>query len=202
MRIVSVQLRDFRTYARVDARLGNALTVVHGPNGAGKSNLLEAIYFGCTARSPRTRNERELIRFGAEATRVVVKIADGSQDHELSVGFGAPAGGEKPTKRMTSDGAPVELLLDVPDRPLLSVFMPDRLELLKGAPTLRRAHLDQVLAAIWPARAATRREYARVLAQRNALLSRIRSGSASHATLSTWDRELAREALALRGLRA
>jgi DNA replication and repair protein RecF len=202
LRIVSVLLRDFRTYARAEARLGNGLTVVHGPNGAGKSNLLEAIYFGCTARSPRTRNERELVRFGAEAARVVVKLADGPQDHELSVGFGATAGGERPTKRMTSDGAPVERLLDVPDRPLLSVFMPDRLELLKGAPTLRRAHLDQVVAAIWPARAAIRRDYARVLAQRNALLSRIRSGSASRATLSTWDHELAREALALRALRA
>jgi DNA replication and repair protein RecF len=202
MRIVSVLLRDFRTYARAEARLGEALTVVHGPNGAGKSNLLEAIYFGCTARSPRTRNERELVRFGAEAARVVVKIADASQDHELSVGFGVPPAGDRPTKRMTSDGAPVERLLDVPDRPLLSVFMPDRLELLKGAPTLRRAHLDQVVAAIWPARAGTRRDYARVLAQRNALLSRIRSRSASRETLSTWDRELATQALALRALRA
>jgi DNA replication and repair protein RecF len=201
MRIVSVQLRDFRTYARAQAHLGQGLTVVHGPNGAGKSNLLEALYFGCTARSPRTHNERELVRFGAEAARVVIKIADGSQEHELSVGFGAPAG-TRTTKRMTADGAPVERLLDIPDRPLLSVFMPDRLELLKGAPTLRRAHLDQVVAALWPARADTRREYSRVLAQRNALLGRIRSGRASHATLSTWDHELAAKALALRSLRS
>jgi DNA replication and repair protein RecF len=202
MRIVSVQLRDFRTYARAEARLGPGLTVVHGPNGAGKSNLLESLYYGCTARSPRTRNERELVRFGAEAARVVVKIADGSQEHELSVGFGALASGEKLAKRMAADGAPVERLLDVAHRPLLSVFMPDRLELLKGPPTLRRAHLDQLVAAIWPARADARREYSRVLAQRNALLSGIRAGRASRATLSTWDRELADKALVLRGLRA
>jgi DNA replication and repair protein RecF len=202
MRIVSVQLRDFRTYARADARLGEGLTVVHGPNGAGKSNLLEALYFGCTGRSPRTHNERELVRFGADAARVVVKIAGEGLEHELSVGFGALPGAERGTKRMTSDGAPVERLLDVPDRPLVSVFMPDRLELLKGPPALRRAHLDQVVAAIWPARAAVRREYSRVLAQRNALLARIRSGSASQATLATWDRELAGKALALQALRS
>jgi DNA replication and repair protein RecF len=200
--IVSVQLRDFRTYVRAEAHLGQGLTVVHGPNGVGKSNLLEAIYFGCTARSPRTHNERELVRFGAEAARVVVRTTDGDEPHELSVGFGALAGDGRSTKRMTSDGAPVERLLDVPDRPLLSVFMPDRLELLKGAPTLRRAHLDQFVAAIWPARADVRREYSRVLAQRNALLGGIRSGRASQATLATWDRELAGKALALRSLRS
>jgi DNA replication and repair protein RecF len=192
VRVVSVQLRDFRTYSRAEAHLGEGLTVVHGPNGVGKSNLLEALYFGCTGLSPRTRNERELVRFGEQATRVVVRLVDGSRAHELGVGFepGQP-------KRMSSDGAPVERLLDVEARPLLSVFLPDRLELLKGPPALRRAHLDQVVAAIWPVRAADRRGYSRVLTQRNALLAGIRAGRASRATLSTWDRELARHALAL-----
>ena len=197
MRVVSVQLRDFRTYARAEATLGEGLTVVHGPNGAGKSNLLEALYFGCSGRSPRTRNERELVRFGESATRVTVHLSDGTHAHELSVGFepGQP-------KRMSSDGAPVEKLLDVEDRPLLSVFIPDRLELLKGPPSVRRAHLDQVVAAFWPSRAADRRAYSRVLAQRNALLSRIRSGAASRASISAWDLQLAGHALALRDNRA
>jgi DNA replication and repair protein RecF len=197
LRVVSVQLRDFRTYTRAEASLGEGLTVVHGPNGAGKSNLLEALYFGCSGRSPRTRNERELVRFGQSATRVTVHLSDGSHAHELSVGFepGQP-------KRMSSDGAPVERLLDVEDRPLLSVFMPDRLELLKGPPSVRRAHLDQVVAAFWPLRAAERRAYSRVLAQRNALLARIRSGAASRESISTWDLQLARSALALRDNRA
>jgi DNA replication and repair protein RecF len=103
---------------------------------------------------------------------------------------------------MSSDGAPVERLLDVEDRPLLSVFMPDRLELLKGPPGVRRAHLDQVVTAFWPARAGDRRAYARVLAQRNALLARIRSGGASRESISTWDLQLVRHALALRDGRA
>jgi DNA replication and repair protein RecF len=202
VRVVSVQMRDFRTYARAQTRLGEGLTVVHGPNGVGKSNLLEALYFGCTGRSPRTRNERELVAFGAPTTRVVVGLREDSRAHELSVGFGILAPNARPTKRMTSDGSPVERLLDVAHRPLLSVFMPDRLELLKGPPNLRRAHLDQLVAAIWPLRAEIRREYSRVLAQRNALLMRIRAGRASLKTLSIWDRELAQNALALREQRS
>jgi len=202
VRVLSVQLRDFRTYGRAEASLGEGLTVVHGPNGAGKSNLLEALYYGCTARSPRTRNDRELVRFGAQATRVVVRLLDGTDAHELSVGFGTLPDGAQPVKRMSVDGAAVERLLDVEVRPLVSVFLPDRLELVKGPPAARRAHLDQVVAAIWPLRASTRRQYSRVLAQRNALLGRIRSGRASDATLATWDRELAGCALQLQAHRS
>ncbi len=200
--MLGVQLRDFRTYARAEANFGPGLTVVHGPNGAGKSNLLEALYFGCTGRSPRTRNERELVRFDAEATRVVVRCSEGPQHHELSVGYGPGSDGARAAKLMRADGAPVERLLDLDFRPLLGVFEPDRLELLKGAPSVRRAHLDQVVAGIWPLRAGDRREYSRVLAQRNALLARIRSGRASEATLLAWDLELAASALLVRDHRA
>ncbi|MGH2852833.1 MAG: DNA replication/repair protein RecF [Solirubrobacteraceae bacterium] len=198
MRVVSIELRDFRTYARAEARLGEGLTIVHGPNGAGKSNLLEALYFGCTGHALRTRNERELVRFGEPAMRVVVAVRDDDAPHELSVGYGIYDDTERPVKRMCCDGAVVERLLDLETRPLLSVFVPDRLELLKGSPAPRRAHLDRLVAALWPPRAATRRAYAHALAQRNALLARIRAGRASRSTLPTWDRELARHAIALR----
>ena len=40
------------------------------------------------------------------------------------------------------DGAPVERIQAVPVRPLVGVFLPERLELVKGAPANRRAHLD------------------------------------------------------------
>lgn len=200
--MVGVELRDFRTYARAETRLGEGLTVVYGPNGAGKTNLLEALYFGCTGRSPRTRNERELIRFGAQAMRVAVRVSDAGREYELSVGYGVLAAGERPVKRMTADGASVERMLDSEQRPLVGVFDPDRLELVKGPPAARRAHLDQVVAALWPLRARERREYSRVLAQRNALLARIRSSRAASATLPAWDRELAAHALTVREHRA
>src|SRR5215469_10529723 len=138
MRVVSVALRDFRGYESAAAQLGGSLTLILGANGAGKTNLLEAVYFGCTGRSCRTTNDRELVRFGASTTRVTVEATGEDGSHQLAVGFtpGEP-------KRMTVDGAAVERLLDSPHRPLVSVFLPDRLDLIKGAPAARRAHLDQ-----------------------------------------------------------
>jgi DNA replication and repair protein RecF len=197
VKVQRLRLRDFRTYAAADVTLGASLTVVHGPNGAGKTNLLESLYFGCTSRSCRTSNERDVVRFDAPAARVEVDVADRDGAHELSVGFqpGEP-------KRLRVDGAPVERLSDSPARPLVSVFLPDRLELVKGTPSLRRAHLDQLVAALWPARAATRASYSRALAQRNALLGRVRQGRVGDGALDAWDAELARWGLALRDDRA
>ena len=111
MLVTRLRLRDFRSYASADVALGERLTVVHGPNGAGKTNLLEALYFGCTGRSCRTSNEREVVRFDAGAARVEVGGRDRDGDHELSVGF---APGE--AKRLKVDGAPVERLLDAAGR--------------------------------------------------------------------------------------
>ncbi len=80
--------------------------------------------------------------------------------------------------------------------------MPDRLELVKGAPAVRRAHLDQLVSALWPLRATRPPRILAGAAQRNALLARIRAGRASRATLGSWDRELAVRAIALRENRA
>jgi DNA replication and repair protein RecF len=190
--VVGLTVRDFRGYEHASATLGAGLTVIYGPNGAGKTNLIEALYFGCTGRSCRTTNEREVVRFGAKATRVEVTALADDGEHRLAVGF---APGEP--KRMRVDGAAVERLQDVAGRPLVSVFLPDRLELIKGAPALRRAHLDQLVAALWPARVATRRSYAQALAQRNALIARIRGSGAPRGSLASWDAQLARYGIAL-----
>jgi DNA replication and repair protein RecF len=192
VRVRRVTVRDFRGYEQATAAFGDGLTVITGANGAGKTNLIEALYFGCTGRSCRTTNEREVVRFGQKATRVVVAAEAEDGAHELSVGF---APGEP--KRMRADGVNVERLIEVSERPLVSVFLPDRLELVKGAPALRRAHLDQFVGALWPARVATRRAYAQSLAQRNALIARIRSGAGSRNSLHSWDAQLARHGLGL-----
>jgi DNA replication and repair protein RecF len=198
LRVSRLSLRTFRSYDAAEVRLGRGLTVITGPNGAGKTNLLEAIYFACTGRSCRTANEREVVRFGAGVARLELDAeAPDGEAHRITVGF---APGE--AKRLEVDGAAVDRLTDAAARPLVSVFLPDRLELVLGAPALRRAHLDQVIAALWPARVGTRRAYTAALAQRNALIAAIRAGRAGRGSLPAWDLELARHGVALAADRA
>ncbi|HYZ70619.1 MAG TPA: DNA replication and repair protein RecF [Thermoleophilaceae bacterium] len=192
-----LELRDFRNYERAEVELGEGLTVVTGPNGAGKTNLLEGLYFALTGRSCRTSSERETVRYGAAVARAVARTRDDEGDpHTLEVGYEA---GEP--KRMRIDGSAFEGVPDPELRPLVNVFMPDRLVLVKGAPSVRRAHLDQLAATLWPARAGERAAYARALAQRNVALARVRAG-APPSLLDPWDAELARIGVELMRARA
>jgi DNA replication and repair protein RecF len=197
VRVTRAVLRDFRSYATAELHLGEGVTVVVGANGAGKTNLLEAVYVGCTARSCRTSNDRELVRFGARVARVELHAEGIDGPHVIGVGIEPGEG-----KRVRVDGAVAERLTAVEARPLAGVFLPDRLELVKGPPASRRGHLDQVVAALWPARAGTRRAYSRALAQRNALLARVRAGAAPSESLRAWDLELAGHGVALAADRA
>jgi DNA replication and repair protein RecF len=191
MRIERLLLRDFRNYREATLDLGEAVTLLHGPVGAGKTNLLEALHFGCVGRSCRTANERELVRFGADAVYVRVTGENRSGRRTFEVGFEPGR-----AKQIKIDGASWTGAPEHDARPLVCVFMPDRLELVKGAAAVRRTHLDDLVSALWPARRATRRSYAQALAQRNALLGRVRAGAA-RASLAGWTRELARHGLEL-----
>jgi DNA replication and repair protein RecF len=194
--VTRLAVRDFRNYERADVELGPGLNVAVGSNGAGKTNLLEALYVGLTGRSCRTKNDRELVRLGEKVARVEAWVAAPDGEHALEVGI---APGDE--KRIRVDGAPLQRGVD-PPRPLAAVFLPDRLDLVKGAPALRRAHLDQVVAALWPARVETRQGYTRALAQRNALIARVRAGAAPPDQLDVWDAELARHGIQLMADRA
>jgi DNA replication and repair protein RecF len=182
--LAAVECRGFRNLADARVPLDGELVVLHGPNGAGKTNLLEAVCFGLLGQSFRSGPDRDLIRFEERSARVEIGLEDGR-----TVLSGLDRGGER---RHLVDGAPVSAR--EPGRPLVSVFHPDRLQLVKGPPAHRRAHIDRLCAALWPARAELRARFGRTLAQRNALVARVRAELASADSLASWDERLAAEA--------
>jgi DNA replication and repair protein RecF len=193
MVVDAVECRGFRNLAEAHTEIAAGIVVVHGPNGAGKTNLLEAVYFGLTGRSFRAGNDRDMIRYGEEGARVELDLAQGGSRLLAAL----DRSGER---RHLLSGRP--LAGDPDERPLVSVFHPDRLQLVKGAPAHRRAHLDRLCGAIWPARADLRRRFGRTLAQRNALVARVRARLGGAESLPSWDERLAAEAEPLIAARA
>ncbi len=186
MQVARIRTRDFRNLAAGEVELGAAITVVHGTNGAGKTNLLEALYFALTGHSCRAGNDRDLIAHGEPAGRAEADLLDGDRARTLLSSIGRDG-----DRRRLLDGAPMTTM---PERPAVSVFLPDRLALVKGPPAQRRAHIDRFAGALWPARADLRRRFGRALAQRNALVGRVKGGVAAADSLAAWDEKLASEA--------
>ncbi|MFL5869569.1 MAG: DNA replication/repair protein RecF [Solirubrobacterales bacterium] len=185
--VESVSVRALRNLADARVPLQPGINLVWGPNGAGKTNLLEATYMALAGRSCRTRDDRETIAFGGSLARAEATLRTTNDERRTTFLLSVT---RTEGKRQLVDGAPATAD-SAAMRPPLSVFMPDRLSLVKGPPSERRNHLDGFCAALWPARAELRRRYSRALGQRNALLGRIRAGLAAEGSLDAWDAELA-----------
>ncbi len=187
MLITSVAADRIRSLDGVELDLDPRLTAIVGPNGAGKTNLVEATYFGLTGRSFRTGDRRDLIPFASTWARCRVSVrSDEAVTHEFMASVSRDQG-----NRLSLDGAPVERAAAADYRPMVTVFSPDRLEIVKGPPAVRRAHLDSWIAARWPRRFDLRTAFGRALAQRNALVARIAGGMAGRPELAPWNRQVA-----------
>jgi DNA replication and repair protein RecF len=145
--------------------LDAGLILVVGPNGAGKTNLLEALHVGTQGFSPRTRRDRELIRFGERSARIALAGRRGPAELGTSIVFSTDAARRASLNRAVL-GSAEQLRREIHTL----VFTPDRLAVVKGGPAARRAYFDRVLARLLPARSSLPADYAASLAQRNAAL--------------------------------
>jgi DNA replication and repair protein RecF len=191
--VTAIEARPVRSLDQVRIELEPGIVSVVGPNGVGKTNLVESLYFALTGRSFRTSDRRDLIPFGASLARAeaTVRDADGLE-RRLLASISRTEG-----RRHLLDGSPADPATLARNRPPVAVFAPDRLTLIKGPPSERRAHLDGFAAARWPAREELRKRYGQALAQRNALLSRLSGSFGAPSQLDVWDASLAAAAAPL-----
>ena len=83
MRIESLTLRSFRNYEDETVHLDPRCNVIFGANAQGKTNLLEALVYLSTGKSPRARTDREMISFTADASLLSAKVF--ARDRDFTV---------------------------------------------------------------------------------------------------------------------
>lgn len=187
MRLHRLLLKNHRNYARLDLTPGPGVNVFIGQNGQGKTNLLEAVSMLALSSSPRARRELELVGPVGPGSRIEAEIETGGSRIELSIALNVE--GDRARRTIEIDGAR-KRALDLPGRFRVTLFWPDDLGLVKGAPELRRRFLNQMLVQVEPGYARALAGLRRVLEQRNSLLKRIWSGEGGEDVLETWNREL------------
>lgn len=134
-------------------------------------------------RSHRTSADGELIRWGQDLARVEGRV--GGDVLEVAVQrSGADGSGGRKRIRVNGVGRRASGL----GRYLRVVlFAPEEMLLVVGSPSLRRAALDALAAARFPAYADDLGTYGRTLQQRNSLLRAIREEQATREELRFWD---------------
>ena len=154
-----------------------------GPNAAGKTSLLEALVLLGWGRSHRTSSDGELIRWGRDLARVEGRVGADVLEVAIARSGADGSGGRKRIRvngagrRSTALGRVLRVVL----------FAPEEMLLVVGAPSLRRAALDILAAARFPAYADDLSTYGRTLQQRNSLLRAIREDTATRGELRFWD---------------
>lgn len=199
MLIRRLRLRHFRTYASLDLPLSAGPTLLYGANGAGKTNILEAIFCLATTKSFRTRTDRELIGWDGNEEGVPryarleadVEATSGPMRIDMAIAESGPRPGADPMvrKQFKLNGRPVRAG-DVVGSLKAVLFSPDDVAIVTGSPSARRRFMDLTLCQVDHRYLRLLQEYGRVLAQRNALLQRLRGRPEPATVLEFWDDKL------------
>ncbi len=203
-----LRLTNFRNYESLDLRLCPGLSIFQGRNAQGKSNLLESIALLATSRSFRAGGERETVRWGAPGHFARVEAQLARQIGPLSVEIviadpppmqnGARRPGDlaalqalpAPRKRIKINGMP-RRAMDLLGQVNVVLFTPPDLDLVAGAPQSRRHYLDVVLCQVDRHYCHALSQFQKVMAQRSALLKRIREHEEDPRALGFWDEQFA-----------
>ncbi len=198
MFLSNISLFDFRNYRELDLPLERSVTVLTGGNAQGKTNLVEAVALAALARSPRTQQTAELVRFGQPQARVTCLVQRESGVEELDIRINAGGRPEQAhtSKRFQVDGR-ARSAADMVGELRVVLFWPDDLQLIKGPSELRRRFLNTLLTQLERAHVRALSDYQHILEQRNALLKAIRDGTQPSSGLDYWSEALARVGAAI-----
>jgi len=187
LRLVSLTLRNYRNYPRLQLELGPHLNVFLGQNAQGKTNLLESVAILALSSSPRARRESDLI--GPIATEATVEAVADRSGRRVELSFRVSHEAERTLKTIRVDGV-ARRAVDLPGEVQATLFWPEDLSLVKGGPEHRRRFLNEMLVQVVKGYGRSLARYRRVLDQRNHLLRQVAAGQQPRSALEVWDEEL------------
>ena len=196
-----LSLTNFRNYVRLELDLPSGIILVQGGNAQGKTNLLEAIYYLATARSPYAQADRELINWLAEEEPLTfARLAGEMQKNDvlqrleitLLKGRVPEADSHSLKKQIRINGVP-KRALDLMGQLNVVLFLPQDIDLVAGSPSGRRRYLDTTICQFDAAYCRILRRYNRVVTQRNHLLRLLQERKSNLDQLRFWDEKLAED---------
>lgn len=187
MRIEKLTLLNFRNYQKEELSFSENTNIIFGNNAQGKTNILEAIYLFSHGRSHRTKSDTEMIKFGSEFMKLNLEFSDNDRSYNAYLQL------EKSGKKTINiNKVPITKLSMLMRYLNVVMFSPEDLQIVKGAPLLRRHFLDEAISQLYPIYLKRLISYHKNLAQKNNLLKKMRlSGKTENDMLDVWNEQLA-----------
>ena len=181
MHIKHLSLTNFRNYGRLELNLPVGPTLLHGANAQGKTNLLEAIYYLATTKSQHADQDHQLINWEALDPKEPIVVGKLIAQLETNQGqnivemrlIKETQRGQTTFRRQALVDKRKVRLMDLLGNLRVVLFLPQDVQIITGAPSLRRRYLDITLCQTDRDYCRALSAYNKVLEQRNALLRRI-----------------------------
>lgn len=183
MKLKRAILKNYRNYKDADVTFDDGVNVFLGKNAQGKTNIIEALYFACVGRSPRTSKDKELIMWDCPDAYVDVRgeTLAGAERIEVYIN-------RSDNKRININQTPILRIGELLGTIGIAWFSPDELKIVKDGPADRRRFLDIDISQLSKNYFYNLSRYNKALSQRNRLL---KSGKADADILFVWDDQLA-----------
>ncbi|PWU06358.1 MAG: DNA replication and repair protein RecF [Verrucomicrobia bacterium] len=172
MLLKSIHLQNFRNMGLAALEFDGSSQFLFGLNGQGKTNLLEGISLLTALRSFRTQEAKTLIQHGKTEAQLLYKI-EHEREGELEILLKL----KNQEKELYVHGNKVDKFSEFIGMIPTVVLSSEDMQLLRGAPSLRRKFIDLSLSAMDADYFRDLRRYHRALLERNALLRQISSRS-------------------------
>ncbi|AAU21648.1 DNA replication/repair protein RecF [Bacillus sp. GM2] len=177
MYIQNLTLSSYRNYERLDLQFENKVNVIIGENAQGKTNLMEAIYVLAMAKSHRTSNDKELIRWDEDYAKIEGRVIkkNGSVPIQLVI--------SKKGKKGKVNHIEQQKLSQYVGAVNTIMFAPEDLNLVKGSPQVRRRFLDMEIGQVSPVYLHDLSLYQKILSQRNHFLKQLQTRKQTDQTM-------------------
>ncbi|MEL7567606.1 MAG: DNA replication/repair protein RecF [Dehalobacterium sp.] len=185
MKLLSLDLRNFRNYLGQKIDFNPNLNIVIGLNAQGKSNLLEAINYLSIFSSFRNARDADMIKWGQSYFFIEGLIKKQNSEYLLTLGYNVE--NKKIFKVNGNQRKNISDLLGVFNS---VVFSPEDLNIVKTGPMARRKFLDKEMMQLFPSYYFSLIQYHKILVQRNNLLKEIRGNINKSDILEIWNYQL------------
>ena len=187
MRIDRLELDSFRNYGRQAVDFDGRCNVIFGENAQGKTNLLEALVYLSCGKSPRTRTDREMIRFDAPAASLCAQVFARERDFKVRVELF-----REQRRKLSVNQVPAKNSGALSEVYNTVFFCPEDLFLIREGAAARRKFMDTALCQLRPRYAAALAEYNRTYDHKTRILRDSEERPDLLATLPDFNERLVR----------